>query len=102
MSQLPIVIVEVLSDSTEADDRGEKFEHYKSISSFREYLLVSQNRPCIERFVRQEDGSWIRELYEGVDSLLKLNSLECVLPLSKVYSKVEFDSGEDISPPKTN
>lgn len=54
----PVLLVEVLSKSTEAYDRGEKFEHYRQIPSLREYLLVSSERPRVERFERQDDGSW--------------------------------------------
>jgi Uma2 family endonuclease len=55
----PAALVEVLSPSTEAYDRGEKFEKYQTLPALREYLLVAQDRPRIERFVRAEDGTWI-------------------------------------------
>jgi Uma2 family endonuclease len=54
----PVVIVEVLSDSTEAYDRGEKFAHYRRIPSLRDYLLVSQHKPRIEHYRRNDDGTW--------------------------------------------
>lgn len=70
----PILLVEVLSDSTEAYDRGEKFLHYRRLASLREYLLVSQRKPLIESYVRTERGTWeLREASEG--EVLTLASL---------------------------
>src|SRR5437763_16888924 len=63
----PQVVIEVLSDSTEKYDRGKKFRHYQQIDSFREYVLVSQHEPVVERFVRQADGSWATTFVEGLD-----------------------------------
>ena len=55
----PHVIFEVLSDSTEAYDRGDKFEHYRTLPSFKEYVLVSQHKVHVDHFVKQPDGSWL-------------------------------------------
>ena len=90
----PIALVEVLSKSTEVYDRGVKFEHYKNIPSFREYLLVAQDAPQVEQFVRQEDGSWAQKKYKGLESSVPLNFVEGALPLSRIYSKVEFETSE--------
>jgi Uma2 family endonuclease len=86
----PVVIFEVLSESTEAYDRGEKFELYRGIQTLREYVLISQAKAYVERFVRQDDHSW--KLYEssGMDSRLVLESLGCEIALSDIYDKVEF------------
>lgn len=86
----PAVIVEVLSDSTEGDDRGKKFEHYRQIPSLREYLLVSQKEPRIEQFIRQESGFWLLGEAAGLDATLELPSLQITLSLSEVFAKVEF------------
>ncbi|MBI2927367.1 MAG: Uma2 family endonuclease [Verrucomicrobia bacterium] len=87
----PTVLVEVLSDSTEAYDRGKKFEHYRRISSLREYLLVSQSEPRIEQFIRQENGSWLLREAAGLEAHLELPSLQIRLALAEVFARVEFN-----------
>jgi Uma2 family endonuclease len=80
----PIVIVEVLSDSSEAYDRGEKFAHYRRIPSLREYVLVSQHEPRIEVHRRNEFGRW--ELYEARSGeLIEIASVSCELSVDDVY-----------------
>jgi Uma2 family endonuclease len=86
----PGVIIEVLSDSTEAYDRGKKFEHYRQIATCREYLLVSQKEPRIEQFVRQPNGEWILKEASGLDAAITLPSLGIVLRLAEVFAKVQF------------
>lgn len=86
----PSLIVEVLSNSTEAYDRGDKFTHYKSIESFREYLLVSQARPHVTHYVRMENGMWLHEEFNDLDASVRLVSLDCELTLREVYEGVEF------------
>jgi Uma2 family endonuclease len=86
----PTLIVEVLSDSTEAYDRGDKFTHYKSIPSFREYLLVAQHRPHITQYVKQDDGSWRYSEINDLTARLPLPSVDCVLEIPEVYLDVTF------------
>jgi Uma2 family endonuclease len=88
----PTTIVEVLSDSTEAYDRGGKFEQYKLIPTMREYLLVSQNSPQIERWSRQADDTWLPFIVTGLDQSIDLPALGITLPLAAVYSLVDFNS----------
>jgi Uma2 family endonuclease len=83
----PILLVEVLSPSTEAYDRGKKFEHYRTIESLREYVLVAQREPRVDHYLRQEDGSWLFRSATGLDAVLPLPSLDCELPLADVYAK---------------
>jgi Uma2 family endonuclease len=90
----PVLIVEVLSPSTEAYDRGRKFSAYQSIASFQEYLLVAQDRPHVTRYLRQPDGQWLRSEVEGLDGVVRLASLEVMLPLSEVYLSVDFPASE--------
>jgi Uma2 family endonuclease len=85
----PIVIVEVLSSSTERYDRGTKFESYQRIASLMEYVLVSQERPRVEQFLRQPDGRWLYSETSDHGSI-KLTSIDCELSLSDMYDKVEF------------
>lgn len=86
----PTVVVEVLSPSSEGDDRGEKFNRYRSIDSLQEYVLVSQSSPKIETFLRQEDGSWVFRAYEGPDAISRLVSVDIELPLAEVFAGIEF------------
>jgi Uma2 family endonuclease len=89
----PIVLIEVLSDSTEAYDRGKKFEHYRQIPSCREYLLVSQKEARIEQFVRQPNGDWTLKEAAGLSGEIELNSLGIALRLAEVFAKVQFTPG---------
>jgi Uma2 family endonuclease len=86
----PTVLVEVLSNSTEAYDRGRKFEQYRQILSLREYLLVSQNEPRIEQFIRQSDGRWLLNETLGLEKKLELPSLKITISLSEIFAKVNF------------
>ncbi len=87
----PTLLIEVLSPSSEAYDRGKKFEHYRAIPSFREYLLVSQERPLVDRFLRQESGIWLFSTAGGLDAKVELSSIGARLALSEVYAKVSFE-----------
>jgi len=81
----PILLVEVLSDSSEAYDRGAKFAHYRRIPSLKEYVLVSQREPRIEVFRRNEDGSWT--LYDAeASATVKLLSIDAELSVDEVYA----------------
>jgi Uma2 family endonuclease len=82
----PRIIVEVLSDSTEAYDRGEKFAHYQRIPSLAEYVLVSQHEPCIEVFRRTAPDKWelAEKAFAGQTAHLK--SIECILSVDEVYA----------------
>ena len=87
------LIIEVLSGSTEAYDRGDKFTHYKSVASFRGYLLVAQHRPHVAQFVKQSGTSWTQTEVNDLDGHLHLPSVGCTLSLSDVYRDVEFSGG---------
>jgi Uma2 family endonuclease len=80
----PTAIFEVLSDSSEAYDRGDKFAHYETIASARDYVLASQKGPRIEVFTRQADQSWVRRVY-GPGQRAALSSLECEIAVDAVY-----------------
>lgn len=86
----PTLIVEVLSDSTEAYDRGRKFEHYRKFESLAEYVLIAQHRPHVESYRRQPDQRWVFAESDGLDSSLRLDAIDCELALAEVYDKVEF------------
>jgi len=88
----PKLIIEVLSESTEAYDRGEKFGRYQRIDSLSEYVLVSQRRPSIDRYLRKPDGSWNLFVAEGLDASVELESISCSLDLADVYDDVELET----------
>jgi Uma2 family endonuclease len=87
----PILLVEVLSDSTAAYDRNEKFENYRTIDALREYLLVSQREIRLEHFVRQTDDSWLYTDTKSADGVVRLPSIDCELKMIDVYDKVAFE-----------
>lgn len=94
----PSVIIEVLSDSTEAFDRGEKFLRYQNWNpSLTDYILVSQFAPIVEHYVRQPDGSWTYHVYQGLEHNVFITSIDCTLRLAEVYDRVVFpvDSGDE-------
>lgn len=87
----PILIVEVLSPSTEAYDRGEKFEHYQQLESLQEYILISQERVRVERYLRQ-DTRWILTEFRELDDVLPLISIEGALPLRAIYRRTLLEA----------
>ncbi|MDD1622061.1 MAG: Uma2 family endonuclease [Methylococcaceae bacterium] len=87
----PTLLIEVLSPSTEAYDRGGKFSHYRKIASLREYLLVTQDQASIERYLRQGEV-WILREAQGLEAAVSLESIDCQLSLREVYDKVFEDS----------
>ena len=86
----PTVIVEILSESTQAYDRGQKFELYSSLDSLAEYLMISSLRVRAERFTRQTDGEWLLTIKSSLEDSLELQSIGCRLALADLYEKVEF------------
>ena len=86
----PLLIIEILSPSTEAFDRGDKFTYYKSIPSFCEYVLVAQHRPHLTHYVKQNDGKWSYEELNGMSNSIFLAKLNCALSLIDIYREVEF------------
>jgi len=86
----PTVIIEVLSDSTEAHDRGWKWQHYQKLPSLREYVLVAQDQVRVEHYIRQENDMWLLWIGEDLEATLKLASIRCEVPLADLYDKVQF------------
>ena len=85
----PVVIIDILSDSTEAYDRGKKFESYQAIESLAEYLLISQNPFRIEQYVRQSNKEWRYFEYHKADDVVKISVINCELALKDAYAKAE-------------
>ena len=84
----PTVLIEVLSRSTEAYDRGEKAEHYRRLPSLAEYLLVSQDKPHLEHYLRQPDNRWLLSEISDMHALVSLPAIACTLALAAVYDRV--------------
>jgi Uma2 family endonuclease len=92
--QYPCLIVEVLSPSTEAVDRGAKFTYYRRFTTLREYILIQPEQPIVEVFSRNEAGRW--ELAEyGIDDVIDLVSLGCPIAVKDLYDRVTFEPIED-------
>lgn len=86
----PVVVVEILSETTANYDRGAKFRHYQRIATLREYLLVAQDEPLVERFVRGPAGTWVLHTAVGLDSQLVLDAVPVRVPLADIYAGVTF------------
>jgi Uma2 family endonuclease len=86
----PVLLVEVLSDSTEDYDKGDKFKNYKTLPSLREYVLVAQNKPFIEVYYRAnaEEKDWQLTQFDGLEAIVALRSIDCNLKMSAIYRRV--------------
>lgn len=93
----PRVVFEVLSPSTMDYDRGEKFARYRQIETLQEYVLVAQDEPHVEHYLRQEDGSWRFTETDGLGAMISLPSVEAELPLAEIYLDV-FEEDESSEP----
>ncbi len=85
----PVVIVEVLSPSTENYDRGLKLQRYRTIATLQDYILVDQSQIRIEQYTRQENNLWILRDYQSLDEELIVGSIGVSLPLGRIYDRVE-------------
>lgn len=86
----PQVVIEVLSRSTEAFDRGDKYIRYQQLESLTDYVLVSSEKMRVEHFSRREDGTWGMAEYRQPEQRLALANVEVELPLAEIYERVEF------------
>ena len=86
----PGLIVEILSPSTEAFDQRDKFTYYKSIESFTEYLLITQNRPHVALYTKQSETAWLHREYNSLDESVYLSSLDCEISVAEIYTGIEF------------
>lgn len=94
----PVLVIEVLSDSTEGYDRGKKFNHYRTIESLREYVLISQSEPMVQTFLRLDDGCWKMQPIQGLDQSVTFESINVTVPMSEIYRDVVFDEPEKLKP----
>jgi Uma2 family endonuclease len=93
----PALIVEVLSPSTEAYDRGFKSAQYRTVESLQEYALVSQAEPRVEVFRRQPGGHWLLSEAVSLEAVCLFESLECTIPLAGIYARVAFSSDDPLA-----
>ncbi|MHB0938752.1 MAG: Uma2 family endonuclease [Armatimonadota bacterium] len=87
----PSVLIEVLSPSTEDYDRGKKFQHYRTVETLREYIVISQDSPRVEQYIRQDENRWLLQEFKQIDNIVTLTSIDCSLSLTAVYENVSFD-----------
>jgi Uma2 family endonuclease len=85
----PQLIIEVLSKSTEASDRGVKFEYYQTIESFREYVLITQEPFRVEQYVRKNENEWSYFEFRKPENIVRLNSIDCEISLQDIYHKIQ-------------
>jgi Uma2 family endonuclease len=90
----PMVIIEVLSESTTDYDGGDKSRDYRLLSSLRNLLIISQDQPLIEHFVRQDKNTWNSTTVHGMDAAIELSSIGCSLRLADIFSGIEFPASE--------
>ena len=86
----PTFLVEVLSPSTEAYDRGRKSEHYRKLESLREYLLIAQDRRQADLYTHQQDGRWSLTEASRDEDILELRSIDCRIAMAEIYEDVEL------------
>ncbi len=86
----PIIIAEILSDSTEKYDRGDKFRMYRTIPDFREYLLISQTAMQVEKFTKNDSDQWVLSEYATKESIITFDSFELEISLDDLYDRVEL------------
>ncbi|MEM9953191.1 MAG: Uma2 family endonuclease [Chloroflexota bacterium] len=91
----PTIVIEVMSPSSEAYDRGDKFEFYRKVSSLQHYVLVSQEKPRIEGFTRQPSGLWTFSDAIGIDATFTIETGDFTLALVDIYADIEFDRQDD-------
>lgn len=88
----PTALAEVLSKSTASYDRGEKFEHYRKLTSLADYLVIAQNKYHVEHYTRQPDNQWLLAETDDIGQTIHIPSIECNLALVDIYDKVEVDT----------
>ena len=86
----PVVIIEVLSPSTENYNRGKKFQNYRTMLSLCEYILIAQDDHRVEHYARQSDNTWVLSEVVRLHDWVELTSIQCVLDLADIYEKVEI------------
>jgi len=92
--QFPHVIIEILSQSTEAFDRGEKFQYYRTLSSLQEYILVNSQRYVVDCFRRRDNNLWMLQSYEGLEAVARIETLGIEVSLSDIYATLDLNDSD--------
>jgi Uma2 family endonuclease len=92
----PLIIIEILSPSTEKYDRGKKFAHYRQIENLQNYVLISQEEPNIEVFQRQPNEQWLFSEKNGLENSIEIPAIDYLLPLVEVYDKIDFNDALEL------
>jgi Uma2 family endonuclease len=95
----PSILVEVLSPSTEAYDRGAKFDHYAKVASLLEYVLVATDRFAVDHYLREAGGTWRLTTSRGLEAVLRLVSVDATIPLAEIYENIDLVAPEGIEEP---
>jgi Uma2 family endonuclease len=93
----PTLIIEVLSPSTEAYDRGTKFLHYQTLASLQTYVMIAQYNPRVEIYTRQADDQWVYMVRTDLAATIDLASIQCTLTLADIYEKITFEDDDAAS-----
>ncbi|AHJ30178.1 Uma2 family endonuclease [Nodularia spumigena CS-584] len=91
----PLLIVEVLSNSTKNYDKTDKFKYYRSLAGFQEYIMIDQYSFAVEQFVKQTAGQWLFKEYEGENAVLVMDALDFQIALSEIYHRVNVELNEE-------
>jgi len=90
----PVVLIEVLSDATQDYDRGQKFQHYRTLPSLKEYLTIAQDAPHVEHWIRQDQDRGSFAEFNNPSQTIQLPTIGCTLPMAEIYRKVDWTSGQ--------
>jgi hypothetical protein len=90
----PLIILEVLSDSTKVYDRDKKFASYQTLSTFQEYLLIDQSQTRVEQYTKQPNKQWLFKEHDGLDANILLDSVSLSIALANIYEKLPFPSSQ--------
>lgn len=93
----PVLVVEVLSNSTKDYDRGDKFQYYRSLPSLREYIMIDQYKFYVEQFAKNSENKWVLTEYTTADEVMALSAIEFQMQLSELYEGVNFEMKEEVS-----
>lgn len=91
-----VMVAEVLSKSTADCDRGDKFKLFRTIPTFREYILIDQYEMHVEQFCKTDDNKWVLSEYDGADTVLVLSSVPFEMSLGEMYDRVDFESESEL------
>lgn len=91
----PVVVVEVLSKSTRFRDKTEKLETYQKMESIQELLLIEQDFLHIEHYIKQTPMQWLLHIYENLNDVVGLESIDCQLPVNEIYAQIEFEEAAE-------